>query len=330
MSDGSLKVIDGVELRAADFSFPESGSTVAGAGVLELAESRASQSLYGLSLPESLKSSAFKRLNLPDDLLTFRGKEISTDQASRVLGDYITAMADELKDDPLLVAVLDGNTLKLFLDDEDDFAMLAESLFTDLDIEDEGKLSKSELRNALVVMGVEMGVPPFSEFPKLNEILKDHLAEGDEKLGQAQFAQLLQLVLQDLADALAEAHVVVIQNVKIINGSKLRKILVDEKQLNDVIEKIYQENLNGRKGRSCKEVIKSYFDQNCEKLGLPSSEANEPVSLLYADVFSNTDDGERSGSMDLQKNEFEESVKKILEKFADQLEECPVFHDLDN
>lgn len=40
--------------------------------------------------------------------------------------------------------------------------MLAENLFTDLDAEDMGKIHKSEIRNALVHMGVEMGVPPFT------------------------------------------------------------------------------------------------------------------------------------------------------------------------
>lgn len=50
----------------------------------------------------------------------------------------------------------------MFLDDEDDFAMIAEDLFTDLDAEDKGKISKNEIRNALVHMGVEMGVPSFS------------------------------------------------------------------------------------------------------------------------------------------------------------------------
>ena len=65
-------------------------------------------------------------------------------------------------DDPLVVSVLDGNTLKLFLEDEDDFAMLAENLFTDLDTEDKGKVCKGEISNALGHMGVELGVPPFS------------------------------------------------------------------------------------------------------------------------------------------------------------------------
>ena len=65
-------------------------------------------------------------------------------------------------DDPLVISILDGNILRLFLDDEDDFAMIAEDLFTDLDAEDKGKISKNEIRNALVHMGVEMGVPSFS------------------------------------------------------------------------------------------------------------------------------------------------------------------------
>lgn len=65
-------------------------------------------------------------------------------------------------DNPLVVSVLDGSTLHLLLEDEDDFAMLAENLFTELDVEDKGKISKSQIRNALVQMGVEMGVPPFS------------------------------------------------------------------------------------------------------------------------------------------------------------------------
>lgn len=48
------------------------------------------------------------------------------------------------------------------MDDEDDFAMLAEDIFTDLDVDDRGKLSKNDIQKALVHMGVGMGVPPLS------------------------------------------------------------------------------------------------------------------------------------------------------------------------
>ena len=52
----------------------------------------------------------------------------------------------------------------MLLEDEDDFAMIAENLFTDLDTEDKGMISKREIRNAVVNMGVEMGVPPLEGF----------------------------------------------------------------------------------------------------------------------------------------------------------------------
>lgn len=64
----------------------------------------------------------------------------------------------------------------------------------------------------------------WTEFPLLNDILKKYGAEGEEELGQAQFAELLQPILQETADALSENHVVIIHNVKVVNGSKLRKV----------------------------------------------------------------------------------------------------------
>lgn len=65
-------------------------------------------------------------------------------------------------DDPIAATILDGKSLNIFLEDEDDFAMLAENLFTDLDVEDRGKISKDEIQSALASMGIESGVPPVS------------------------------------------------------------------------------------------------------------------------------------------------------------------------
>ncbi|KAL2942520.1 Calcium-binding mitochondrial carrier protein SCaMC-1 [Bienertia sinuspersici] len=228
-------------------------------------------------------------------------------------------------DEPLVVSVLDGNTIRLFLEDEDDFAMLAENLFTDLDAEDEGKLNKNEIRRALANMGVEMGVPPVSDFPMVNDILKKHGAEGEEKLGQAQFAQLLQPILQDLADALALKHVTVLQNVKITNGSKLRKVLADKNQFDDLIEKMYQQTCSCQEEKGCAEIIRSYLENNGNDLGLPPLEANEAVILLYDAIFSEIDNKRKA--KELEKNELGDLMKQILQKFAAQLQANPVFHD---
>ncbi|XP_058105429.1 uncharacterized protein LOC131248920 isoform X2 [Magnolia sinica] len=327
MADGGLTVLDGTLLRSSIPRLPNPNSAVTGADLLQIAEIETSSALFGLSLPENLKSAALKRMNA--DSVSFPLTEYSQEESSSILRNYVTAIADELKDDPLVVSVLDGSALRLFLDDEDDFAMLAENLFTDMDTKDSGKLSKDEIKNALVHMGVEMGVPPFSESSDLlSGILKKYGAEGEEELGQAQFAQLLQLVLQDLADALAEKHVVVIQDIKIINGSKLRKVLADEKLLNAVIKKMAQNCNSDEDGRWSMERIRGFLEKNGLELGLPSSEGNEAVVLLYDQIFSDVNKEKNGG--EVGKDKFPEVVKDILEKFSVQLEANPIFHDLES
>ncbi|XP_009765532.1 uncharacterized protein [Nicotiana sylvestris] len=328
MSDGGLTVLDGSQLRAVSLSLPSSdGSSVTGAQLLDFAESKVSESLFGFSLPDTLKSAALKRLSVADDL-NFRREQLDRENASIILRNYVAAIADELQDDPIVIAILDGKTLCMFLEDEDDFAMLAENLFTDLDTEDRGKIRRNQIRDALIHMGVEMGIPPLSEFPILSDILKRHGAEGEDELGQAQFAHLLQPVLQELADALAKNPVVVVQKIKINNGSKLRKVLADEKQLSETVEKIMQEKQDEKDSLSNKDVIRCYLEKNGASLGLPPLKNDEVVILLYDIVLGDIENGKTDAASD--KDEILVFLKDILEKFAAQLEVNPTFHDLDN
>ncbi|XP_057439495.1 uncharacterized protein LOC130731280 [Lotus japonicus] len=324
MSDGALQILDGTHLRNLDLSLPDD-PTLTGAHILDIAHSRVSASLFALPLSDALKASALTRLHLPD-ADAFLSAEYDHDKAAEVLRDYIAAIADELKDNPIVASILDGSTISLLLEDEDDFAMLAENLFTDLDVKDKGKISKSEIRNALVQMGAEMGVPPFSEFPLLNDILKKHGADGEEELGQAQFAQLLQSVLQDLEPELSKKNVVVVQNIQIINGSKLRQLLANEPELNSIVERALQEKPEPADGLGSTEtIIRGFLEKNAKELGLPLSEADSAVALLYDTVFADVvkeKDGEG-----LDKEELAKLMKDVLEKFAEQLEFNPVYQD---
>lgn len=59
----------------------------------------------------------------------------------------------------MVISVLDGSVIRDLLEDEDEFAMLAEVLFTKFDADGNGKLSRSELRPVILQLGVGMGVP---------------------------------------------------------------------------------------------------------------------------------------------------------------------------
>ncbi|XP_072972584.1 uncharacterized protein [Typha angustifolia] len=322
MADGGLTVLDGSQLRGGDLHFPIPDGAVTGAKLVELAESEVAARLYGVSLPETVRSAAIKRMGGGDD--AFLSEEfVDAEPRMQKVQDYLLALADELKDDPLVISILDGRALRPILDDEDDFAMLAEDLFTDLDVNDKGKISKSEMRNALTSMGVELGVPLFSESSDLlNNIMKKYGADGEEQLGQAQFAELLQLILQDLADALAKKHVTVIQNIKVINGAKLKKILADKNIFDDVTEGFFKDWTAYRNGEGNKEKLYSFLEDKGSELGLPPSKSNEAVLLLYNQIFSGLDEEKVAG--DLTKNVFQVTMREICEAFAQRLEANPV------
>ncbi|CAA7025989.1 unnamed protein product [Microthlaspi erraticum] len=321
----NVTIFDGEVLRSLDLNLPELEHGVTGAQLLEISESKVSESLSGLSLPPHLKQAAISKVSAGDDV-NFRRTELNRQQASEKFGVFVSAIADALRDTPIVVSILDGSSLKLFLEDEDDFAMLAENLFTDLDEEDKGKLCKSQIRKALAHMGVEMGVPPLSEFPILDDIIKKHDADGDEELGQAQFAELLQPVLQEIANVLHQKPITIIQNVEIFTTSRLRKVLADEKTLKCLVEKMVVEESKEKDKQGQADLIKSLIIKNGEELGLPPlSSENESVALIYDNVFAQLHNKEKGTGDASTGDGFMDALKDVLKKFEELLETTPVY-----
>lgn len=100
--------------------------------------------------------------------------------------------------------------------------------------------------------------------------------------------------------------------------------MTDEKQLNNVTEKMLHRKKDDQKNT---EIIRGFLEENGKELGLPPSEANEAVVLLYDAVFADVQSGKCAAESE---EVFRELVKEILEKFAEQLEANPIYCDLDN
>jgi NDP-sugar pyrophosphorylase family protein len=114
-----------------------------------------------------------------------------------------------------------------------------------------------------------------------------------------------------------------IVEIAIISHKPLQ-VLADEKKLNDAIAKALQgKHKNDQKST---EIIRDFLEKNGKELGLPPSEANEAVILLYDAVFTDIDSG-RDAS--IEEDDFRKLVREILEKFAEQLQANPVYCDLD-
>lgn len=94
MAERGLKVIDGASLRSTDLTLPEFTTSISGDHLIKLLLSAVSASLSGLTLPETLVSSALRRLDTGE---SFPSKEFQVDEAFAAANDLIAAVADQLE-----------------------------------------------------------------------------------------------------------------------------------------------------------------------------------------------------------------------------------------
>lgn len=334
--EGSVRVLDGSQIQAALPSIAEKAPKkfkeidVAGKGFVTPADvkssaiSEATVLLLGSQVSAGVFDQVFKGIYLTEQ------ESLDQEAFAKSLHDYLLAIASALQDQPIVLSVLDGSTIKALLDDEDEFAMLAESLFEELDTDESGKLNRSELGPAVMQLGLEQGVPPPAAQPEADELITKLLAkyaeDGQQELGQAQFAALLQTVLQDLAESLEKQPIFIIRDVKILNGSHLRKMLGDEKLLAEVADTLFQELDENKDGKLNTAEIRPLFESQGSQWGLPSPEESEAVNELYGEVFKEVDT-DHSGEVD--KSEFQSLAKTLFEGFAEQLRLEPIMVNVD-
>ncbi|KAH6558791.1 hypothetical protein KP509_1Z045600 [Ceratopteris richardii] len=301
--------------------------------------------MCGLRLPSPLWERAFKDASFPSDLTAVMDEAMFFIKARDLLQSvgtllngsiqvYIQSYISKVQMkcepfdlyNPLVVSILDGSAIKLILEDEDDFAMLAENLFTELDVEDTGKISPASLKTALLQMGSEMGVPPPSaneDIDKLvSSILDKHKAAKEETIGQAQFAKLLQETLESLCDYLKLHPFTAVLNINVNNGSQMKKLLADSELFSEISDKMFDEFDTNKDGKLSKDELKKALESHGWEWGLPARETSEHVGQLYDNLFLICD-ADKSGEVD--KQEFKLLLKEILEVFAVKLQSNPVF-----
>eukprot|EP00246_Nothoceros_aenigmaticus_P001141 TRINITY_DN11505_c0_g1_i1.p1 TRINITY_DN11505_c0_g1~~TRINITY_DN11505_c0_g1_i1.p1 ORF type:complete len:340 (-),score=91.07 TRINITY_DN11505_c0_g1_i1:562-1581(-) len=332
----AYSVLDGSQLRKA---LPEL-ATRASKRIVELdvegkggltgqqaraaAESEAAVVLLGAELSKQQFDKAFQGITSHDG-------ELDEETFRATVEKYLQALADSLQEGPVVISVLDGSVIRGLLEDEDEFAMLSENLFTEFDKDDNGKLSRSELRPAILQLGVEMGVPTPSATPEaeplLSELFKRYRLDEAQELGQTQFAKVLQEILQDLEKLLQAKPVVVVHDLMVVNGSRLRKVLADDKLLSEVAETIFQELDVNEDGKLDKVEVRPILESKGIEWGLPPHQADGSTEQLFDEIFSIVD-ADNSGEID--RSEFQVLLKAVFENFAQQLELNPIIVDTES
>lgn len=103
------------------------------------------------------------------------------------------------------------------------------------------------------------------------------------------------------------------------------QLLANEKELNRIVEKAFQEKSDAKDDLGSTEIIRSFLKRNTKELGLPLFEAGDAAVLLYDTVFA--DIAKEKDGVELDKEKLTKLMKDVLQKLAEQLELNPVYQD---
>ena len=151
----------------------------------------------------------------------------------------LAQIAAGLRRTPVVVesATFDGELIRRLLKDEDapgTLALMCAEMFKELDVDNSGKLSNVELRPLLEGLAEKMDVPPASpeSVAFFDAVFEAADWNGDRELEPAEFADLLQGMLEVVADRLAENPITVTKSstaeVDVFDGTLLKALLADE------------------------------------------------------------------------------------------------------
>lgn len=250
-------------------------------------------------------------------------EEVDRERFVAVSKEILQQIAGSLGANPMMTVALDGSRLTALLESEEEFGKLSSSLFDALDVDKSGQLSFSELKPALQELGLALGIPPAGVREEGDAIVAAAVAEyghGKKELTRPEFSALLRDILSDIAAQLSSSPVLVSQSVKVLNGSRIRKLLGNEEELQKMADELFHEWDRSKTGRLSKADLTAGMKKLGLALGLPPPKARD-ADRVYSHLFVSADMDD-SGFVD--RKEFLDFMRLFFDQIASQLEKNPV------
>ncbi|CAI5524809.1 unnamed protein product [Closterium sp. Naga37s-1] len=229
------------------------------------------------------------------------------------------------QEDPLSTLVYDGGALRRILGSAEEAEALISALFAELDTDGSGCISKSELRPALVRLGLHGGDSTTAEAREhqeqvLERIIDRYCLDGDGELCRDEFSALLLDVFKDLSSELEAAPLYLPQRATVLNGAYIKKILNDDEFFTAVSDSMFEEWDVSHKGYLvCTDAIAGFRKLGLA-YGLPPPDAAE-ADKVYTSLFLSADVN-LDGFVD--KGEFRTLLRSLFIGMQLQLEETPL------
>ncbi|CAI5460624.1 unnamed protein product [Closterium sp. Yama58-4] len=252
-------------------------------------------------------------------------EEIGRDSFIRVCKDILSGASHALEEDPLSTLVYDGGALRRILGSAEEAEALISALFAELDTDGSGCISKSELRPALVRLGLHKGDNTTAEAREhqeqvLERIIDRYCLDGDGELCREEFSALLLDVFKDLSSELEASPLYLPQRATVLNGAYIKKILSDDDFFTAVSDAMFEEwDVSHRGYLVCTDAIAGFRKLGLA-YGLPPPDAAE-ADKVYTSLFLSADVN-LDGFVD--KGEFRTLLRSLFIGMQLQLEETPL------
>ncbi|XP_010436978.1 PREDICTED: uncharacterized protein LOC104720793 [Camelina sativa] len=217
--------------------------------------------------------------------------------------------------------VLDGSDIVELVENEGVFDKFVEQKFQQLDQDEDGKLSVTELQPAVADIGAALGLPAQGTSPDSDHIYSEVLNEfthgSQEKVSKTEFKEVLSDILLGMAAGLKRDPIVILR----MDGEDLSEFIHGPGYETEVVS-IYSELSNCEEAslRDC--IVKALQSLSVDH-GMPP---NDPwvMSNIVEPIVDSCLDEEDKREKSASQERFLEAFKGVVERVAQRLNEQPV------
>ncbi|KAM0898845.1 hypothetical protein ACQ4PT_021690 [Festuca glaucescens] len=217
--------------------------------------------------------------------------------------------------------VVDGSGIRELVEDREAFGMFADTKFTQLDADGDGRLSVRELEPAVADIGAALGLPAQGSSPNADHIYSEAMSElthghgNQEGVSRAEFQEVLSDILLGMAAGLKKDPIVILR----IDGEDLRDF-VSSPRYEPAAAAIFSQV--GSEDATLRECLLAAVQQLRVDHGMPPATDPWIADNIVEPALKQlpADQLEQPASRDV----FFEQLKKHLGDVAEWLQEQPV------
>lgn len=217
--------------------------------------------------------------------------------------------------------MVDGSGIRDLVEDREAFGMFADTKFTQLDADGDGRLSARELEPAVADIGAALGLPAQGSSPNADHIYSEAMSEltqghgNQEGVTRAEFQEVLSDILLGMAAGLKKDPIVILR----IDGEDLRDF-VSSPRYDPAAAAIFSQV--GSEDATLRECLLAAVQQLRVDHGMPPATDPWIADNIVEPALKQlpADQLEQTASRDV----FFEQLKKLLGDVTERLQEQPV------